>query len=316
MINTFNNKIPEVSIIMPTFNRANLISESLNSILAQTFVNWECIIVDDGSTDNTKEILQPYLEKDVRFNYVERSSNYSKGPSGCRNMGIDLSKGIYLIYFDSDDIIHPENLQTCFDVISKGDYKFCRYDKTPFIGKWEGNSFTNEPFEIEEFSLKDIAKMVTMEYGFACCTVMWKKCCLNGKRFNEELTYAEEWEFYTRLLIQDITGASINKTLYYNRKHPNSNTGEFWNNDPVRRDSNLKAVKLVINNLSKKGLLSPNLVQYFISTGFFLKEISVIEDVLKYSNAGTLKRLKYLWGFRIYPVLKPFFNLKAKLKKS
>ena len=301
---------------MATYNRAHLIRETLDSIILQTYTNWECIIVDDGSTDNTKGILQPYLEKDVRFNYVERSSNYSKGPSGCRNMGIDLSKGIYLIYFDSDDIIHPENLQTCFEVISNGDYKFCRYDKAPFIGKWEGNSFTNKPFVIEKFSLKDIAKMVTMEYGFACCTVMWKKSCLNDKRFNEELTYAEEWEFYIRLLIQDITGASINKTLYYNRKHPNSNTGEFWNNDSVRINSNLKAVKLAINNLSKKGLLSSILVRYFIRIGFFLNEISVIEDVLKHSNAGAFKKLKYLWGFRIYPVLKPFFNLKAKLKKS
>lgn len=306
---------PQVSIIIPTYNRAHLIEETLDSILNQSFQNWECLIIDDRSTDNTKEILQLYLEKDARLIYIERTSNYSKGPSGCRNMGIDLSMGIYLIFFDSDDIIHPENLQTCFEVISNGDYKFCRYDKTPFLGRWDGNTFTNETFEIEEFSLKDIAKMVTMEYGFACCTVMWKKSCLNGKLFNEELTYAEEWEFYTRLLLQDITGVSINKTLYYNRKHPNSNTGEFWNNDPVRRDSNLKAVKLVIDNLSKKGLLSPNLVQYFFRIGFSLKEILVIKDVLKHSNAGRFKKLKYLWGFRIYPVLKTFFNLKAKLKK-
>jgi len=307
----------KISIIIATFNRAHLIEETLDSILNQSFKNWECLIIDDGSTDNTKEILRPYLLKDSRFNYYERSKDHKKGLPGCRNQGLETAKGDYIIFFDDDDIVHPDNLKICAEYLSDKDLYFCRYDKRPFQGELKPDFTTqNIDFTQKSVNINELENIVIGNLPFASCTVLWKRECFESHRFKEELLYAEEWECYTRILSTGIKGISIDKVLYYNRKHPNSNTGEFYNFDPVRRASNLMAIKLVINNLSKKGLLSPNVVQYFIRTGFFLKEISVIEAVLKHSNAGAFKKLKYLWGFRIYPFLKPFFNLKAKLKKS
>lgn len=309
--------IPQVSIIMATYNRAHLIEETLGSILNQSFKNWECLIIDDGSTDNTKDILKPYLLKDSRFIYNERSKDHKKGLPGCRNMGLELAKGDYIIFFDDDDIVHPDNLKISTEFLSDKDLYFCRYDKEPFGGEWKPITIKHDSgFKSNFVDINQLENVVIGKLPFASCTVLWKRECFESNRFKEELLYAEEWECYSRILSTGIKGISIDKVLYYNRKHPNSNTGEFYNFDSVRRSSNLMAIKLVINNLSKKGLLSPNVVQYFIRTGFFLKEISVIEDVLKYSNAGAFKKLKYLWGFRIYPVLIPFFNLKAKLKKS
>ena len=302
---------------MATYNRAHLIEETLDSIFNQSYKNWECLIIDDGSTDNTKEILRPYLLKDPRFNYYERTKDHKKGLPGCRNQGLELAKGDCIIFFDDDDIVHPENLKICIEVLSDKDLYFCRYDKEPFGGEWKPDVLKHDfGFTSIFVDINDLEDIVIGKLPFASCTVMWKKECFEDNRFKEELLYAEEWECYTKILSSGIKGVSIDKVLYYNRKHPNSNTGEFNNNDPVRRASNLMAIHLVIDNLFKKGLLTSNLVQYFIRTGFFLKEISVIEDVLKCSNAGTLKKIKYLWGYRIYPVLKPFFNLKAKLKKS
>jgi len=311
-------KIPsKISIIIATFNRAHLIEKMLDSILNQSFKDWECLIIDDGSTDNTKEILRPYLQKDLRFNYYERTKDHKKGLPGCRNQGLELARGDAIIFFDDDDIVHPDNLKICIEVLSDKDVYFCRYDKEPFGGKWKPDTLKHDSdFTLKFVDINDLENVVIGNLPFASCTVLWKRECFEGHRFKEELLYAEEWECYSRILSTGIKGISIDKVLYYNRKHPSSNTGEFYNFDPVRRASNLMAIKLVIDNLSKKGLLSPNLVQYFIRTGFFLKEISVIENVLKHSNAGAFKKHKYLWGFRIYPVLKPFFNLKAKLKKS
>jgi len=96
---------PLVSIIIPTYNRAHLIGETLDSVIAQTYTNWECIVVDDGSTDNTSELLQGYCNKDARFQYHQRPSNRLKGANACRNYGFELSKGRWIQLLDSDDVL-------------------------------------------------------------------------------------------------------------------------------------------------------------------------------------------------------------------
>src|SRR5690554_5935610 len=110
---------PLVSIIIPTYNRAHLIGETLDSVLAQTYTNWECIIIDDGSSDNTEQLLSKYTEKDLRFQYLTRPSNSPKGANACRNFGLENSKGDYVNFFDSDDIMHPDKLLTQVRILQK-----------------------------------------------------------------------------------------------------------------------------------------------------------------------------------------------------
>jgi glycosyltransferase involved in cell wall biosynthesis len=102
---------PKVSIIIPTHNRAHLIGETLDSIIAQTYTNWECIIVDDGSTDDTQQVIQNYISKDTRFQFHKRPAEKPKGANACRNYGLDNSKGDFIIFLDSDDVF----LNTCFE---------------------------------------------------------------------------------------------------------------------------------------------------------------------------------------------------------
>ena len=105
------NISPLISIIIPSYNRAHLISETLDSIIAQTYENWECIIVDDGSTDNTLEILGKYRKKDNRFRYYQRPQDRLQGGNAARNYGYEQSTGEYIQWFDSDDLMHPLKLQ-------------------------------------------------------------------------------------------------------------------------------------------------------------------------------------------------------------
>ncbi len=301
---------------MATFNRAHFIDESLNAIQKQSFQDWECLIIDDGSTDNTKEILRPYLLNDPRFNYYQRTKDHKKGLPGCRNQGLVLAKGDYIIFFDDDDIVHPDNLKICTELLSDKELYFCRYNKEPFGGEWKPDTLKPiSGFTSKYVDVNNLENMVIGKLPFASCTVLWKRECFKENRFKEELLYAEEWECYSRILSTGIKGISIDKVLYYNRKHPNSNTGEFYNNDQVRRASKIKAVKLVIDNLSKKGLLSPNLEHYFIQTAFFLKEFSIIDHTLKCSKGNFLAKLKYKIAYKFYPVIRPFFKLKGKLKQ-
>ncbi|ESU25964.1 hypothetical protein FLJC2902T_29760 [Flavobacterium limnosediminis JC2902] len=96
-----------VSIIIPTYNRAHLISETLDSVLAQTYTDWECIVVDDGSTDTTEEVVMDYVAKDTRFQFNIRPKNAIKGASSSRNYGLSLCKGSYVLFLDSDDWLLP-----------------------------------------------------------------------------------------------------------------------------------------------------------------------------------------------------------------
>lgn len=101
----------KVSIIIPNYNRANLIGETLDSIVGQTYENWECIIVDDGSIDNSIEVISKYVEKDNRFLLFQRPTDYSKGANACRNIGMQKSKGDYIIFFDSDDLMMKNHVE-------------------------------------------------------------------------------------------------------------------------------------------------------------------------------------------------------------
>ncbi len=100
-----------VSIIIPNYNRANLIGETLDSIVGQTYENWECIIVDDGSTDNSIEVIKTFEEKDPRFKLYLRPKDYPKGANACRNIGMEKSVGDYVIFFDSDDLMMKNHVE-------------------------------------------------------------------------------------------------------------------------------------------------------------------------------------------------------------
>lgn len=108
------NPNPLVSIIIPTYNRVHLIRETLNSILAQTYTNWECIVVDDNSTDETDELVYGFLEKDNRFKYF--INKRAKGAQGARNTGILNAKGDFIQFFDSDNIMYANHLKLKLDV--------------------------------------------------------------------------------------------------------------------------------------------------------------------------------------------------------
>jgi teichuronic acid biosynthesis glycosyltransferase TuaG len=110
VINVQNeNSIPLVSIITPAFNSEKFIQETIESVLAQTYQNWEMVIVDDGSKDNTVTLVKTYTETDSRIKLIELKEN--SGPAVTRNTAIKHSKGRYLAFLDSDDQWLPDKLE-------------------------------------------------------------------------------------------------------------------------------------------------------------------------------------------------------------
>ncbi|KDN53980.1 glycosyltransferase family 2 protein [Flavobacterium seoulense] len=292
---------PKVSIIMATYNRAHFIVETLQSIQNQTFEGWECLIIDDGGNDNTQEVIADLLQKDNRFLFYQRSGEYKKGLSGCRNYGLDLAKGDCVIFFDDDDYVHPDNLKIAFEIFDENDVDFCHYQKKSYtIAKPVlKEAIVNK---VQLLTQKDIAKIITQEIGLASCTVLWKKKCFKKIRFNENLQYAEEWECYSKIVTEGFNGVVIDTILYYNRKHAKSNTAEFYKNNSIRRASYAEAILLVFNNLAEHELLTKKLLHYFIQLSLNFKEYKLFQQLLINAQLSEFKKLEWQFFYFSLPL--------------
>ena len=109
------NKIyPLISVVIPAYNAGQFLDETLESVLSQTYENWECIIVNDGSTDNTESVVKKWCEKDARFRYFYKENS---GASDTRNFGIKETRGEYIAFLDADDILTSDNLEVRINVL-------------------------------------------------------------------------------------------------------------------------------------------------------------------------------------------------------
>ena len=307
---------PLVSIIMATYNRGHLIEETIGSILSQIYTQWECIIIDDGSSDGTKEIVSGFSEKDNRIKYFQREKKYKKGLPGCRNMGLDLAVGDYIVFFDDDDIAHPDNLQICTEILISQQVDYCRYERKVFWGEFSVNFDRTRSFQTSPLYSNVINDMLTQKIPYNSCQVMWKNHCFSEERFCEDLMYAEEWECYSRILMGGAIGINVHKVLFYGRKHAESNTGQFNLKNPVRKKSHFLAIKMVTSNLKEKQLLATEIVDYFIRIGLQTRDYNIVSFVLRRSDQDCQKRIKYHLGYFIYPFLKPLFRIKKRFSST
>jgi len=110
-----------VSIIMPSYNTAEYIAESIQSVLSQSYLDWELIVVDDCSTDNTDEVIKPYLA-DERIKYIKNATN--SGAAVSRNRALCEARGKWIAFLDSDDIWMPDKLEKQVSYMEENDYHF------------------------------------------------------------------------------------------------------------------------------------------------------------------------------------------------
>ena len=107
-----------ISVVIPAYNAGQFLDETLESVLSQTYENWECIIVNDGSTDNTESVAKKWCEKDSRFRLTDKENG---GLSSARNWGIKESKAEYIAFLDADDLYMPNFLEICLENLVEKD---------------------------------------------------------------------------------------------------------------------------------------------------------------------------------------------------
>ncbi len=310
------NKSPTVTIIIATYNREKYFLETLLSIQNQTFLDWECLIIDDRSTDRTVEIITPILMEEPRFHYFLRSDKYEKGTSGSRNYGLDLAKGNYIIFFDDDDIVHPQNLELCVHEFSKRDISFCRYIREVFFEDFSYTFDYSKTYLSFYIDRNDIERMLKNELPFNSCAVMWKVACFEKARFNTSISYGDEWELYSRILSSGVRGISIEKCLFFGRKHCNSITGEYDRKVAIRRASYSEAILLVVENLKEKKLLTYSLKRYFIAIALDFEEYNLFENILYVLDLPIFEKLKWQIFYKVLPLRLKLYRIRKFIRKN
>lgn len=212
-----------VSIIIPSFNRASFLGETLDSVISQTYPEWECLVIDDGSTDHTPQLMEFYQAMDERISYHKRPKDRPKGANACRNYGFELSRGEFVNWFDDDDLMHPEKLELQVRVLvgSKWDFSVCK--TSAFEGNKENVIGLRHDTQFSENTLFDY---IRMRIGWMTPSALWKREFLSSLSylFDEELKGAQEWEFHTRILTFSPSYIVLRRSLDLVRKHTSSIT--------------------------------------------------------------------------------------------
>ncbi len=204
---------PLVSIIVPCYNQGEYLIEALESVECQTYLNWECIVVDDGSTDNSKDIALSFCEKDNRFFYIYQEN---QGPSIARNFGIANSHGRFILPLDGDDKIHKNYVEQAASILNDNNEVKIVYCKAEFFGKASG-----------EWKLEDYNEDLFLIRNCIFCTAMYRRTDYDKTRgYNSIMKEGlEDWEFWISMLELGGIVYKIPKVYFYYRiKEQSRNT--------------------------------------------------------------------------------------------
>lgn len=219
---------PLVSIIIPTYNRAHLIGETLDSVLAQTYTNWECIVVDDGSSDHTTKVVATYCKNDIRFQYHQRPLDRPKGANACRNYGFELSTGEYINWFDDDDIMLDNFLEVHLkSMIHKNiEMTICRLKV--FKEERQNIIYKSKMKENHEGTL--LKDFVSGDLNIGTPSVVLSRSILKKNKFDTSLSRAQELKFFFDLLSRkELKFELIHNFLVLVRRHNESITNMYNN---------------------------------------------------------------------------------------
>ncbi len=288
----------KVTILLATFNRAHLIKETLDSIKNQTYNNWECIIVDDNSEDETTETVKKYCNSDSRFTYFLKTPKYQKGLSGTRNFGLDMAlqnDSEFIQFFDDDDLMHPKKLEYQIAPFKKKpnlNFTVCNYEKLfKKNGAWKIEKINSQ---MKFPHLGDA--ILTGKMKMNSLGPLWRRDFIQKFRFDENLKYAEEWELYVRLgYLHPGNYEFVDESLFQYRKHHNTLT---LGNDPeFERRKTSAIIRIKILDFLSTHQLHTKISVLFLANTFLLYDYkpNLVKGLLTYvkQHKEFSKRLIY-----------------------
>lgn len=260
-----------VSVIMPNYNYGNLMSRAIDSVLTQDYSNLELIIVDDGSTDNSRDVIESYRDKRIVKVYQS-----NQGVSSARNLGIKKARGAFVAFLDSDDLWHSEKLgQQLQAMISQGlDIVYCGV---------EVRNLTGTLTEIMEPKFDGAVYDLYIQFPginyiiLPTSSALIRRKIIGNQYFNVELSNAADWEFFARLSKFAKIGFISANLVVYRRHTQNMSTrslSSFFN-------ELLKAYRFLIKFDWKTTPRLSRILKY--SLGFFSIFLMALKSYLKFT---------------------------------
>lgn len=208
--------MPIVSVIIPTYNRKTYVQEAIDSVLAQTYTNYEIIVVDDGSTDKTNEMLQIRYENQIRYVWQE-----NQGESAARNRGIEMAQGKYIAFLDSDDLWLPYKLEKQTKILNARPEVALVSSEAWLInslGEKIGNQLLGRNANSESLNTEQLC----LENKIVASTVLLRRSASDlVNNFNVNIQYGEDWDLWLRLSL-NWELMSIPEPLAMYRQHSDS----------------------------------------------------------------------------------------------
>lgn len=197
-----------ISVVMPVFNAASHLREAIISVLSQTYKNFEFIIIDDGSTDESLEIIQFYAALDSRIRLV---SNGKMGLVEALNFGIDISKGLWIARMDADDICMKNRLERQIQFIKKNKLDMC--------GSWAKKFGKSEDSIVLPCSHDEIVVDLLFKSSFVHPSVIFKKRVFSRLKYNNSFKHAEDYHLWTQMVENGLRLGNIPEYLLQYREH-------------------------------------------------------------------------------------------------
>lgn len=212
----------DISIIVPVYNKEKYIEETIKSIIQQSLKNIEIILVNDGSTDNSKKICEKYVKVDKRIILIDQEN---MGLAGARNSGLKMASGKYIMFIDADDLFEPDSCEHMFNIIEKNmaDYVIGNYQMTDNDGKkWNNVAFNLDRFTDMELDLYDHKKSFFVLNSMACNKIFKTKFLKENDITFKVKAPAEDSYFTLMCFIKAKKGFYTSKVIYLYRNSLNS----------------------------------------------------------------------------------------------
>lgn len=213
-----------VSIIVPCYNQAQFLDEALQSVLGQSYTNWECIIINDGSTDNTSALAKKWVDKDSRFKYIYKENG---GLSSARNVGLDLAKGDYIQFLDSDDCIVKTKLEMSLQHLNLSKNKGLKVGISNFRMFVDNPHKTSAPYcylNSQLFNFESVLHQWEESFTIPIHCGFFDAILFKDFRFPENLKAKEDWVMWISLFYKGCEAVFIDEALALYRRNPDSMT--------------------------------------------------------------------------------------------
>lgn len=301
-----------VSIIIPCYNQDKYLAETLQSVSGQTYSNWECIIVDDGSLDDSSKIVENFAAEDPRFIYVYKKNG---GVSSARNLGIEKAKGDFIQFLDSDDLLDSRKIELSLHELSLPQNKDVKMAISNFKMISHDSKEIVEPFCVlnkDFFSVEGFLTQWNVSFSIQMQCGFFHASLFKSVRFPVNLSAQEDWVVWVHLFKIDSKFLFIDQALAYYRMNPESRMMTIGIDD-----NQLKVVHTFKTLLTDEEFytFSFNLIErYYNSDIKFRSALNRVKQSKSYQAGLLIKKVFKMLG--LLGVARCFFKiiLKWKLK--